>query len=335
MTLGTQVSLTERLARTSPNAQTLSSTSDVTRMYINEGCREFAKRVHGVATESLLTLTPRFNIPTNYAVKFAVSGGVNEVASTNVYLTPTAHTAASGSGVASYLQAMLNTAVVAGGGSGSLTLQWSASSWQFYVNAGTATTVYFGSPSDDARAIDGSLYVGLSGTAATSTFTGDVPLDCTLESTLPAGFLEIQYVEWDDAPLTRAPYSNFLSPQSQGTPQYYAIQNKKIRVNPTPTQQEKFLVRYKGMPDDFDTDGTDDASECTLPTEVHMAPVYYAAAMILEEMHQHEEAAYLQSKFESMAREYRMREANNNPTLFPGGDVVEKWDVQLDTTADY
>lgn len=100
-TYGSMVSLTERMARVSPNAQTLSTTSDVTRIYINEGMLEFAKRTHGVPMEDRLTITPRFDIETNYAVKFQTLGSDSEIASTNVYLTPTALTGASGSSVAS------------------------------------------------------------------------------------------------------------------------------------------------------------------------------------------------------------------------------------------
>jgi hypothetical protein len=156
-----------------------------------------------------------------------------------------------------------------------------------------------------------------------------------MDTTLPAGFLEIQYVEWDNDPLGRAPYDQFLSPETQGIPQYYAIQNKKIRLNPTPQEQALFLVRYKGMPADYGTDGTDDSSTCYLPEEVHMAPVYYATSMILEEMHEPQQAAYFQGKFEAMCREYRMREANNNPNLFPSEPPSQKWDVTLDRNASY
>ena len=70
MTYGTMVSLAERMARVSPNAVTLATTSDVTRMYINEGMMEFAKRAHGLATQDRLSITPRFDIETNYAIKF-------------------------------------------------------------------------------------------------------------------------------------------------------------------------------------------------------------------------------------------------------------------------
>ena len=45
MTYGQMVSYAERMARVSPNAVTLATTSDVTRNYISEGMLEFAKRM--------------------------------------------------------------------------------------------------------------------------------------------------------------------------------------------------------------------------------------------------------------------------------------------------
>lgn len=311
------VSYTERLARVSPNAVTLATTSDVTRTYISEGMMEFSKRVHGIPIEDRVSITPRFDIETNYAIKFQTQGSKNAIASTSIYLTPTALTAASGSSVASYLQAMINTAVGAALGSGSITVNWSSSSWQFYLNCGaTATSVYFGGV-DDKRMVSAEDVVGLNGTVATSTFTGALPTDCTLRASLPVGFLEIQYVEWDNEPLSPAPYINFMSPESSGTPTHYAIQNKEMRLYPTPSEQKKLVIHYTGFPAAISTDGTDDSTTCALPEEVHMAPVYYAAAMILDETHEPQQSVYFQQKFASLCNDYKIREANNTPTLFP------------------
>lgn len=318
MTYGTQVSLAERLARVSPNAVTLATASDVTRMYLNQGMLEFAKRAKGIPIEDRVAITPRFDIETNYAVKFQTLGSKNAIASTTIYLTPTAMTGASGSSVASYLQAMLNTAVVAGLGSGSITVNWSASSWQFYVACGsTATSVYFGGVTNDNRAVSAEEMVGLDGTEATSTFTGALPTDCTMKASMPSGYLEMLYVEWDNEPLAPAPYVNFMSPESTGTPTHYAVANKEMRLYPTPDEQGKCVIRYKGFPAEISTDGTDDSTTCALPEETHMAPVYYAAAMILEETHEPQQSVYFQQKFNSLVTDYKIREANQTPTLFP------------------
>lgn len=333
MTYGTLKDMAERMARVSPNAMTSATNSDITRIYLNEGQREFAKKVHGVATESRLSITPRFNVETNYAVRFYTQGSKNALASTNIYCTPSQLTNASGSSVASYLQAMLNTAVVAALGSGSITVNWSASSWQFYVNCGTtATSVYFGSPTGDLRMVDAADILGLNDTVATSTFTGAVPEDCSLRASLPTGFLEVQYVEWDKNQLAPAPFGYFMSPETTGTPEYYSIQNKEIRFSPTPEENAECVLRYKGAPSDASTDGTEDTTECRLPEEVHMAPVYYAAAMILEETHEPQQAVYFQQKFNTMCAEYRMRESNNTPTLFPQSAPAVPPKVTMDET---
>lgn len=333
MTYDSMKDLAERLARVSPNAVSSVTQSDITRLYINEGQREFAKRVYGVAADTELYITPRFNIPTTYALRTYISGGDNELASTNIYLTPTALTLASGSSVASYLQAMMNTAITAGGGSASLTLQWSASSWQFYVDAGTnATTIYFGSPEDNKQAIDGSDVVGLNGATSTSTFTGAIPKDCTLKASLPAGFLSVQYVEWDGTQLAPAPFNYAMSPEATGTPEYYSIQNKELRFNPTPDENAICVVRYKGAPSDASLDGTEASTGCRLPEEVHMAPVYYAASMLLEETHEPQQAMYYQQKFAQMCTDYKIREANNTPTLFPQGTPEAPIKVTMNET---
>ena len=312
------VSLAERMARVSPNAVTLATTSDVTRMYINEGMMEFAKRAHGLATQDRLSITPRFDIETNYAIKFQTAGSKNACPSTNLYVASTSLPYASGSSVASYLQVAINAAVSTALGSGSITVNWSASSWQFYINCGTtATSVYFGSPTGNNALVDAAAILGLNGEVATSTFTGSLPEDCTLRASLPVGFLEVMYVEWDNEPLAPAPFVNFMSPESKGTPTNYAIQNKELRLYPTPEENKLFVLRYRGFPAAISTDGTDDSTTCALPEEMHMAAVYYAAGMILEETHEPQQSVYFQQKFNSLVNDYKIREANNTPTLFP------------------
>lgn len=318
MTYGTQVSLAERLARVSPNAVTLATTSDVTRTYINQGMLEFAKRAKGIPIDDRVSITPRFDIETNYAVKFQTQGSKNALASTTIYVASTSLSLASGSTVAGYLQTAINAAVSTSLGSGSITVNWSASSWQFYINCGTtATSVYFGEVIGDNRAVNAGDIIGLVGATSTSTFTGYIPTDCTLRASMPSGYLEAMYVEWDNEPLSPAPYVNFMSPESIGTPTHYAISNKEIRFYPTPDEQGKCVIRYKGFPAEISTDGTDDSTTCALPEETHMAPVYYAAAMILEETHEPQQSVYFQQKFNSMVSDYKIREANQTPTLFP------------------
>lgn len=318
MTYAVAVSLAERMARVSPNAVTLATTSDVTRTYINQGMLEFAKRTKGIPVDDRVAITPRFDIETNYAVKFQTLGSKNEIASTTVYVASTSLSLASGSSVAGYLQTAINAAVSAALGSGSITVNWSASSWQFYVSCGaTATSVYFGAVENDNRAVNAGDVIGLVGSTATSTFTGYIPTDCTMRASLPSGYLDSLYVEWENEPLSYAPFGNFISPESTGTPTHYAIQNKEIRFYPTPSEQGKCLVRYKGFPAEISTDGTDDSTTMALPEETHMAPVYYAAAMILEETHEPQQSVYFQQKFNSLVTDYKIREANQSPTLFP------------------
>ncbi len=61
-----------------------------------------------------------------------------------------------------------------------------------------------------------------------------------------------------------------------------------------------------------------------------MGAVYYAAAMLLEETHEPQQAIYYQQKFSSICTDYKIREANNTPTLFPQSTPEAPIKVVLD-----
>ena len=129
----------------------------------------------------------------------------------------------------------------------------------------------------------------------------------------------MQQVEWDGDPLSPAPYDLFMSPQSAGTPIWYNVKKKKIRIAPCPEEQKLFHIRYKHMPDDLKTDGTADATECPLPTDFHWAPVYYSAAMLAQENDDDSIYRREMAMFIDQVNRYRIQENNQTPTLFPQG----------------
>ena len=333
MTLGTQTTFVERLARIGSNANTIASASDVTKIYLNEGVREFAKRSHGVPGEAYLTISPKFDVDTNYAIRFTIAGSKNSMAATDVLIASTTLSDATPTTVANHIGSNINAMDLLATSSGSIACGWSASTWSFYLDCGaTATSITIESP-DSRNYIDAvDMIFGTAGTKATSTFSGGFPEDCTIETTLPSGFLEIERVEWDHNEIGPAPFNLFMSPQVAGTPSHYAIKNKKIRLYPVPDEVEHFYIRYKQMPDDLGTDGASDSVSCPLPTECHMAPVYYAAACLLEESHEIDKAIYYQRKFHDMVTDYKIRENNNNPTLFPSGSPTIPVKVTVDET---
>jgi hypothetical protein len=127
----------------------------------------------------------------------------------------------------------------------------------------------------------------------------------------------MEYAKWDVWKLSNAPWGLFYSPMGSGTPQYYAVRNDRIRIFPVPTSQKAFYLRYKGAPSDLSVSGSSDATACPLPDKYHMAPVYWAAASLLEESHEFDKAVEFQRKFYAMTDEYKIRETNQNPTLRP------------------
>jgi hypothetical protein len=312
MTIGTQTIIAERLTR-SAGANTVTSDSDITKSYINEGTREFAQRVHGIALNAFIDLNPTFDIDTKAAACFSIKGNtlsctgdVPIVSSTLRDATPTT--------VAGHLASNLNATFA----TTSFSVGWSASTWTFILNTqSTVTSIAVTNPSGIGyySAVD-ALFGGAISKASTS-ITGGFPQNCTLESSLPSGFLEINYCMYDTWELTPAPFDLFVNPQATGTPSYYSVKNKKIRLYPTPITQGRFEIYYNGFPTDLGVDGSSDSVSCPLPEETHYAPVHWAAAKLFDEAHEFDKSIYHQRAFNDIATRYIIREANNNPSVFP------------------
>jgi len=316
MTLGSQTSFAERISR-SAGANTISTTSDATKQYINEGVREFATKVHGIATSSFLTLAPQIDIDTSFAARYRITGGNSALTSTDVVLVSSTLNNATPTTVAAHVASNLNAALAGVGASACITMAWSASTWTYSLCAPGATQIVIDSP-DDIRWADGTdLVFGGQITKASATLTSGIPQDCTVETSLPTGFLEMDFVYYNTQRIYAAPFDVFLRPKAWGTPQYYGVKNKKIRLYPSPDNQDYFKIEYSCLPADLGVDGSSDSVSCPLPEETHMAPVYYAAACLLEESHEFDKASYFQGKFFRMANDYKMREHNNNTTLLP------------------
>jgi hypothetical protein len=314
MTLGMQTSFVERLARMT-GAVTISTTSDATKTYINEGVREFSKRVHGLAIEAFVTLAPKFEYDTTFAIKFTLGGNVNTYGSADIPIATTAGGGVTPTTFFSQIVTNVNAAI----GSLTISMGWSPSNWVFYINAPASTTFCSIASPTDVRYTDATPIIFGNGISkrGSVTITGPSPQNINLETSLPAGFLEMTNVLYGKVHLQRAPWDIFLYPYASGQPQYYGVKNKIIRMYPVPNRQDQFEIYYNGMPTDLGTDGSSDSVACPLPEEMHMAPVYWAAACLLDESHEFDKSSYYQNKFNNMCTDYKIREANNNPTMFP------------------
>jgi hypothetical protein len=295
----------------------MATTSDATKTYLNEGVREFAKRVHGVDTDAFIDINPRFHIGADFAVKFTLAGNINTYGSADIQIaTGTALYDATPTSVLNTFVSNVNGTI----GSLTISMGWNASTWSFIIYGPASTTLCaVASPTfigytDGLAQMFGAAFSKRGGSI---TFSTAVAEDLNVDSSLPAGFLEMNNVFYGTRELSPAPFDMFLRPRSVGTPAYYAIRNKQIYLYPTPVKQDYFRIFYAGSPTDLGTDGSSDAVACPLPEEVHMAPVYYAAASLLEESHEFDKSIYYQRKFNDFCNDFRIREANNNPTLFP------------------
>jgi hypothetical protein len=314
MTLGTQTSFVERLARLT-GAVTIATTSDATKQYINEGVREFSKRAHGIAIDAFVDLTPRFHVPSDAAIKFTIGGNVNTFGSADIVVNTSGLNDATPTTVMNQMATLVNAAV----GSLTISMAWSASTWTFVIY-GPASTTFCGiaAPTNISYTDVKEILFGGAVSKRSPSITTAIGEDLLVDASLPAGFLEMKHVFYGQTELTEAPFDNFLRVKSQGTPSFYAIKNKQIYLNPVPVSQDYFRIFYTGMPTDLGVDGASDSVSCPLPEEVHMAPVYWAAACLLEESHEFDKSVYYQRKFNDMCNNYIIREANNNPTMFPG-----------------
>jgi hypothetical protein len=333
VTLADQVARTERLARVSSNEVTLTAASDVTRIYINEGVREFCKYVNGIPAEDYLTLSPRFDTRTNFALRFTITGGTNALVATNVALTTVNRTDATGTQVATDLQATLRAAI---GGGANITVTFNLTGtnyWRFTFDTINATRIQVQATTELTQVDATGIILGGnsldSGVGTNVTATGFFPTDMNVETDLPSTFLEIEYVEWDTYRLAPAPYNIFISPEYSGDPIYYAVKNNRIRVLPSPTDQKLFHIRFKQAFADLDTTGAADATASPLPSNEHMAPVYYASSKLLEEKHEYDKSRRMLEQFYELARRYKIRESNQSPSMYPAWPVILPLDVDV------
>jgi hypothetical protein len=312
MTLGTQTIIAERLSRTA-GANTISNSSDVTKGYINEGVRRFSDFVHGIDTSTFIQLSPKFDAGRDFAIKFTIGGNVNTFGSADIPMVSSAINDATPTTLMGHFVSNVNATIE----SITISMAWSASTWTFQLyGPASATSIAIRAPTGVGYT-DGVFSMFGKYATGTTTITGNIPQDCNLETSLPSGFMEMDYVYYGSWKLQKAPFDIFLRPRVQGTPSFYGIRNKQILLYPTPNHQDFCKIFYTGVPTELDTSGADDATECPLPSEIHMAPVYYAASMLLQEGHEYDKSVFNMQMFTNLANNYKIREANQNPSLYP------------------
>lgn len=263
MTLTNAINRVRRLSRTTSAGKTDAEVVDT----INDGMEEFAKAVHGIATELYVDIEPFFDTATNFAIRLTVTGGTDATAAVDVPITATARSNVAGTQVATDLQTAIQAA-----GAATTTVAWSTTTWKFTITTPADTTsVTIAAPSAIIY-VDACDLLGFSGTDIGYDWTGSLPDYCLVETALPTGFLSIiPPVEWDENQLRSIPWSATASPYT-GTPTHYSIKDKKIRLYPAPRRQEMFHLWYKAIPTKF-TRGYQEfgLSDCVGTTETGLA----------------------------------------------------------------
>jgi hypothetical protein len=325
MTLSGATTHIRELSRTSSDGYSDTRVMEI----INQAMNTFAIDTcsAGLKKEDYLTITPRFNTETNFAIRVTITGGTNALAVTDVAITTTARTDISGTTVASDLQATLRTAI---GGGANLTVIWSTTSWTFTIDTINGTAITIASPSGKTYVDATELILGGASTG-TQTLTSNFPQDCTIETPLPDDFLSIIAVEWDDEHLKPAPHDHFTSPESFGTPEYYNIQEKKIYLSPVPDRQESFHIWYKYQPAVFTDASTQATTELPIDAAYQMAIVFWASSFIAECNHEAKESDRCLSRYEYLKNKYNIIQANNNPKMYPKQSAERPIDIDFST----
>lgn len=322
MTLAQQITYAERRARVSSNVTTSSTANDITIAYINEGVREFCKMAGGIPKVAYLQLSPKFDVQTNWAVRITVTSGANALTAQDLVLAATNTASMGGASYASYLAGQISANTLT-----SISVSWDSTEWTFdiYDTLGSATYWEIAEPSGIGYVDAVPMLLNTYGTQSGTYFAGDMPMDLTLETSLPSDCLTVLNCEWNHNRLDKAPFDIFASPGSLGTPMYYAVKNEVIRLYPCPSSQELFQINYLSAPTDLST--TTDS--CPLKDEYHWAPVYYAAAMLAAENHDWDVHDKNYTMFMSEVNKYKIKNDNQNTAMFPRYNPVSPPKVQI------
>lgn len=240
MHVGTVRTLARQRSRVDSNG----ASDTVLNEYINQAIRQFAHDVGGLPTAANLTIVERFNTETNFAIRVTITGGTNALTATDVAITSTQRTRASGTTVASDLQTAIRAA-----GPTTLTVTWT--DYYFTIDTIDGTAITIGSPSSNQYVDATTMLFGgsLSETESAASVDGGFPAGCTKEVDLPSYAHTVQRVEWDGREVKRAEASLFDSPESNAeNVSYYEVLGERLRLHPSPNTQKHFRIWYRETP---------------------------------------------------------------------------------------
>ena len=212
---------------------------------IDEAVKRLAKDVGGSFVKDVyLAIAPKYWTATMMAIRLTITGGTNALAAVDIAITDTARTGTTGTVVASDLQA----AIVAAGASG-VTVTFSTTTFKFTIDASDSTSITVGAPTTATYADATDLLFGKADTQTATSWVSSIGQDALMEVDLPSDYMPKKvYLEWDRDPLQESTFDLFTSPQTHGTPHAFHIQNKKLRLYYSPTEQKLLFMRYHYLP---------------------------------------------------------------------------------------
>lgn len=271
---------------------------------------EMVRDVYGLTKSAFLSLVEAFTIETNFRVNITITGGSNALSATDVQVSASALSRATGTAVASAFQTAIRAA-----GASSATVTWT--DYYFTLDAIDSTSITISKISDDVNYVDAAEKIfGVTGTQTDTEFTGEFPEDCTWETAVPSDFLRMLRVEWDGNPLEVLPLDASLSPRGYGNfPRYYAVWDEYIRLVPVPNVIKPFYVEYKAVP--TDSHFTSEGIEPDFPSRFHYGLVYRTASELLSMNHEADLALFYERRYRKVRNEFRQYESGMNVKLAP------------------
>ncbi len=272
---------------------------------------QVARDIGGIPKKAHMQIAAKFYIGTDFRFRMTIAGIGDTLAATDIQISSTELTEASGATVATALQTAIQTAT---GGTGT-TVAWSTTAFTFTITTLLATAQTIEPPEDSVYYTDASaiLFGGYT-SVQDSTWVGSFPQDVTLEADLPSDFHQISKVSWDDGELVSAPRDYFITPNASGPPCYYDIRNDHIYLYPSPTQQARFYIEYTAVPV---TASTSDTATYLIPTRFQMLIVTYTTYLMLLASHEYEKANQHLALYIREKNKMVINTANQNTSIEP------------------
>lgn len=246
MTLAALRSQARRYAR----VDTTAADDGQVNLLIQDSVDKFARDVGGFPEDVNLAIAAAFDTETNFAIHLTITDDGTDEFDDDIVITSTAREDATGTTVASDLQAAIRAAT-----SGTETVTWTNFYFTFTVPGieGITTRVVTISAPTTSTYVDAAEILGLSGTATVAVsenavITGGFPPDCTQYVTLPSDAVSVERVEWDYNELIQTSLEYVQSSEAQGDPTHYAVRGRRIYLVPSPDEQDRFEVWYRGLP---------------------------------------------------------------------------------------